>query len=285
MYPLGPRMDRPRSREAPSLSHPNPEFPHPTNGANLLVRPKNPQLARDRSPCHSGQDSADSARSSPRDKLGRGRSQDKIQSRVWPRQRKVGRSKPPVSPPGTSSASSAAKARSWGCSSANTAASCSWTTSCTPSTWAATVTETHSSATSAATAAKIATSSPRTSSAENTPFVKNPTHSRSQLTAEAYVSTDRQIYEGLGPIESFHVGAVWRFLFWVRGWVWLFCECFSFFSFFFTPHTVYCCICTEPSNKAAMCYLKLWVLSLFFVICITSMHAVILFMDLDQYYR
>ncbi len=100
-------------------------------------------------------------------------------------QRKVGRSKPPVSPPGTSSASSAAKARSWGCSSANTAASCSWTTSCTPSTWAATVTETHSSATSAATAAKIATSSPRTSSAENTPFVKNPTHSRSQLTAEA----------------------------------------------------------------------------------------------------
>ncbi len=33
---------------------------------------------------------------------------------------------------------------------------------------------------------------------------------------------------------------------------------FKVFLFFFTPHTVYCCICTEPSNKAAMCYLKLW---------------------------
>lgn len=69
VYPLGPRMDRPSSREAPPMPHPNPEFPHPTNGAISLVRPKNPQLARDGSPCNSGQDSADSARSSPRDKL------------------------------------------------------------------------------------------------------------------------------------------------------------------------------------------------------------------------
>uniref|UniRef100_A0A9J8AE36 IKAROS family zinc finger 2 n=2 Tax=Cyprinus carpio TaxID=7962 RepID=A0A9J8AE36_CYPCA len=69
MYPLGPRMDRPSSREAPPLPHPNPEFSHPTNGAIPLVRSKNPQLARDGSPCNSGQDSADSARSSPRDKL------------------------------------------------------------------------------------------------------------------------------------------------------------------------------------------------------------------------
>uniref|UniRef100_A0A673I4V3 IKAROS family zinc finger 2 n=1 Tax=Sinocyclocheilus rhinocerous TaxID=307959 RepID=A0A673I4V3_9TELE len=69
MYPLGPRMDRPSSREAPPLPHPNPEFPHPTNGAIPLLRPKNPQSARDGSPCNSGQDSADSARSSPRDKL------------------------------------------------------------------------------------------------------------------------------------------------------------------------------------------------------------------------
>ncbi|XP_067265981.1 zinc finger protein Helios isoform X2 [Chanodichthys erythropterus] len=69
VYPLGPRMDRPSSREAPQLPHPNPEFPHPTNGALSLVRPKNPQSARDGSPCNSGQDSADSARSSPRDKL------------------------------------------------------------------------------------------------------------------------------------------------------------------------------------------------------------------------
>ncbi|XP_051567061.1 zinc finger protein Helios-like isoform X1 [Myxocyprinus asiaticus] len=68
VYPLGPRMDRPSSREAP-LTHTNPEFPHPTNGAISLVRPKNPQSGRDRSPCNSGQDSADSARSSPRDKL------------------------------------------------------------------------------------------------------------------------------------------------------------------------------------------------------------------------
>ncbi len=70
MYPLGPRMDHPSSREPPSLPHPNPEFPHPTNGAIPLVRPKNRQSARDESPCNSGQDSADSARSSPRDKLG-----------------------------------------------------------------------------------------------------------------------------------------------------------------------------------------------------------------------
>ncbi|XP_051563913.1 zinc finger protein Helios isoform X3 [Myxocyprinus asiaticus] len=69
VYPLGPRMDQPSSREAPPLPHPNPEFPHPTNGAISLIRPKNPQSRRDGSPCNSGQDSADSARSSPRDKL------------------------------------------------------------------------------------------------------------------------------------------------------------------------------------------------------------------------
>lgn len=69
VYPMGPRMDRPTSREAPPLPHANHEFPHPANGAIPLVRSKNPQSGRDGSPCNSGQDSADSARSSPRDKL------------------------------------------------------------------------------------------------------------------------------------------------------------------------------------------------------------------------
>ncbi|TRY96082.1 hypothetical protein DNTS_017238 [Danionella cerebrum] len=69
VYPIGPRLDQPNSREAPPISQPNHDFPPPTNGTIPPVRPKNPRSARDGSPNNSGQDSADSARSSPRDKL------------------------------------------------------------------------------------------------------------------------------------------------------------------------------------------------------------------------
>ncbi|XP_066497115.1 zinc finger protein Helios isoform X2 [Hoplias malabaricus] len=71
VYPIGPRLDRPSSREALPLPHPAPptEFPAPTNGAISLVRPKIPQVGREGSPSNtSGQDSADSARSSPQEK-------------------------------------------------------------------------------------------------------------------------------------------------------------------------------------------------------------------------
>ncbi|KAG9271733.1 zinc finger protein Helios [Astyanax mexicanus] len=77
MYPIGPRLDRPSSRDALSMHQPPPptEFPAPTNGAISLVRPKNPQVVREGSPSNtSGQDSADSARSSPQEKLVNNRS-------------------------------------------------------------------------------------------------------------------------------------------------------------------------------------------------------------------
>ncbi|XP_076119875.1 zinc finger protein Helios isoform X1 [Alosa pseudoharengus] len=70
VYPLGPRMDRPSSREQPPLPPPPPEFPPSTNGAISLVRHKHPQAGREGSPSNSGQESVDSARSSPRDKQG-----------------------------------------------------------------------------------------------------------------------------------------------------------------------------------------------------------------------
>ncbi len=83
MYPLGPRMDHPSSREPPSLPHPNPEFPHPTNGAIPLVRPKNRQSARDESPC-----TADRIRrfgkEQPPGQARWSRAQDEIQPGVWP---------------------------------------------------------------------------------------------------------------------------------------------------------------------------------------------------------
>ncbi|XP_028847635.1 zinc finger protein Helios isoform X2 [Denticeps clupeoides] len=66
VYSLGPRMERPSSQEAPTLPFPPPEIPPSSNNPVSLVRPKN---AKNASPCNSGQDSADSARSSPRETL------------------------------------------------------------------------------------------------------------------------------------------------------------------------------------------------------------------------
>lgn len=78
VYPLGPRLERPSSRESLHLPHhpaSQPEFSARANGAITLARPKTSQAVRgevhdgrDRSPSNSGHDSADSARSSPRDK-------------------------------------------------------------------------------------------------------------------------------------------------------------------------------------------------------------------------
>ncbi|XP_046701273.1 zinc finger protein Helios isoform X5 [Silurus meridionalis] len=79
VYSLGPRLERPNSRESLHLPHHpthQPEFSTRANGAIALARPKTSQAlrgevhdARDRSPSNSGHDSADSARSSPRDKV------------------------------------------------------------------------------------------------------------------------------------------------------------------------------------------------------------------------
>ncbi|XP_053482197.1 zinc finger protein Helios isoform X2 [Ictalurus furcatus] len=79
VYPLGPRLERPNSRESLHVPH-HPahqsEFSARANGGIALARPKTSHAVRgevhdgrDRSPSNSGQDSADSARSSPRDKL------------------------------------------------------------------------------------------------------------------------------------------------------------------------------------------------------------------------
>ncbi|XP_041700642.1 zinc finger protein Helios-like isoform X2 [Coregonus clupeaformis] len=80
VYPLGPelRMDRPGSRNAPPhpspLPPPPPDFHPSSNGPIALTRPKqhHPQGTREEkeSPSNSGLDSADSARSSPQDRLG-----------------------------------------------------------------------------------------------------------------------------------------------------------------------------------------------------------------------
>lgn len=79
VYPLGPRLERPGSHDSLHLPHHpahQPEFTTRANGAIALARPKTSQAVRgvvhdgrDRSPSNSGHDSADSARSSPRDKL------------------------------------------------------------------------------------------------------------------------------------------------------------------------------------------------------------------------
>ncbi|XP_030642110.1 zinc finger protein Helios [Chanos chanos] len=69
VYSLGQRLDRPSSREGPPLPHPPPEGFPSQNGAIPLVRSKNVQAGREGSPGNSPQDSADSARSSPREKL------------------------------------------------------------------------------------------------------------------------------------------------------------------------------------------------------------------------
>ncbi|KAL2081576.1 hypothetical protein ACEWY4_023429 [Coilia grayii] len=70
VYPPGPRMDRPGNRDTSPLPPPPPEFHPSTNGAIPLLRPKNPHTGREGSPSNSGQESVDSARSSPRDKQG-----------------------------------------------------------------------------------------------------------------------------------------------------------------------------------------------------------------------
>ncbi|KAM4608621.1 zinc finger protein Helios isoform 2-T3 [Polymixia lowei] len=78
VLPLGHRMERPRSRDAPTPQLPLPlppsDFPgHPTsNGPAALVRrgKQQPQAGREDSPSNSGLDSADSARSSPQERLG-----------------------------------------------------------------------------------------------------------------------------------------------------------------------------------------------------------------------
>ncbi|KAM9448860.1 zinc finger protein Helios isoform 2-T3 [Salvelinus alpinus] len=80
VYPLGSglRMDRPGSRDAPPhpspLPPPPPDFHPSSNGPIALTRPKqhHPQGTREEkeSPSNSGLDSADSARSSPQDRLG-----------------------------------------------------------------------------------------------------------------------------------------------------------------------------------------------------------------------
>ncbi|XP_076849873.1 zinc finger protein Helios isoform X2 [Brachyhypopomus gauderio] len=68
VYPIGPRMDRPSSRDTLHGPQMAPEFSTPANGAISLVRPKNPAVGREGSPSNSGQESVDSARSSPHDK-------------------------------------------------------------------------------------------------------------------------------------------------------------------------------------------------------------------------
>ncbi|KAM6985739.1 zinc finger protein Helios [Aplochiton taeniatus] len=76
VFPLGSRMDRPGSREAgppasqPSLGPAAPEVPPTSNGSSAPLRAiKHPLSGRGESPCNSGRDSADSARSSPQERL------------------------------------------------------------------------------------------------------------------------------------------------------------------------------------------------------------------------
>ncbi|KAJ8396364.1 hypothetical protein AAFF_G00019410 [Aldrovandia affinis] len=68
VYPLGPRMDRPSSRDRAPLPPPPPEFPASANGPISLVRPRHPQAPREASPSNSCLDSADSERSSPQER-------------------------------------------------------------------------------------------------------------------------------------------------------------------------------------------------------------------------
>lgn len=80
VYPVGPRLDRPSSRDSLHLPHLPPQqtdFSAHTNGVVSLLRPKNPphstrgevQNGRENcSPGNSGPESADSTRSSPRER-------------------------------------------------------------------------------------------------------------------------------------------------------------------------------------------------------------------------
>ncbi|XP_036401170.1 zinc finger protein Helios [Megalops cyprinoides] len=70
VYPMGPRVDRPSSREAAPPPLPPPEFPPSANGPLSLVRPRNLQAHREESPNNSCLDSPNSERSSPQEKLG-----------------------------------------------------------------------------------------------------------------------------------------------------------------------------------------------------------------------
>lgn len=81
VFPLGHRMERPGSHNAPTppppphppLPPPRPEFPgHPiSNGPAAMARHSKPQpqAGQEESPTNSGLDSADSARSSPQERL------------------------------------------------------------------------------------------------------------------------------------------------------------------------------------------------------------------------
>ncbi|XP_067114953.1 zinc finger protein Helios isoform X1 [Osmerus mordax] len=69
---MGPRMERPSSRDVPHIPVPlpPPDYPPSSNGPVSLSRPKHPPAVRGESPSNSGLDSADSARSSPQERLG-----------------------------------------------------------------------------------------------------------------------------------------------------------------------------------------------------------------------
>ncbi|KAG9348722.1 hypothetical protein JZ751_029039 [Albula glossodonta] len=69
MYPMGPRMDRPNSRDTAPPPPPPPEFPASANGPISLVRPRHAHAPpREESPSNSCLDSADSERSSPQER-------------------------------------------------------------------------------------------------------------------------------------------------------------------------------------------------------------------------
>ncbi|KAJ8255213.1 hypothetical protein GJAV_G00202360 [Gymnothorax javanicus] len=68
VYPLGPRLDRPGSRDTTPLPLPSSDFPPSSNGPIPLLRPRHPQVSREESPNNSCVDSADSERGSPPDK-------------------------------------------------------------------------------------------------------------------------------------------------------------------------------------------------------------------------
>ncbi|XP_048835341.1 zinc finger protein Helios isoform X2 [Brienomyrus brachyistius] len=69
-YPMGPRIERPSSREAPPPPPPPADLSSSPNGPLCLTRRRGPLAAREESPSNSCLDSADSERSSPQDRPG-----------------------------------------------------------------------------------------------------------------------------------------------------------------------------------------------------------------------
>lgn len=92
-----------------------------------------------------------------------------------------------------------------------------------------------------------------------------------------YVSTNRQIYEGLGPIEMFSFWSCLKIFVLGEGMRSLCCECYvwpSFhFWFFLKTHILLCMYWTFQQSSYVLS--KVVKFFLFFVIFITSMHAVI----------